>query len=308
MTRQQKKEAGLVTATLVCSLLLFWAFAASIASLPHVILIILLLILTLAWVGLAAITFSLATSKISRSALVLVPAVFVVLVGQVHVGSLVAALLLVILLASAQRQLIQNIQSRIKYNTAQIFSPGARLILIGLVVVLAGLSIAPVNENLSSSSLKIPQKFVEIIIKPAERIITSMLPGYTSNSTIDQLIEAKLQSDTGTLSPGFSISPEEFASFHQDLTASYGLPISGQETLPALVTAYINQALLNLTKNSPLFTVLLALVTFLLVARLLVPILLWPTLGIIVILINLAQRAELLFLITLQEPVERLQL
>lgn len=308
MTRQQKKEVGLVITTFVISVLLFWWIAASVSGTPHPFFAVLLVLASLIWVAFIAITLSLAASNISRVFLTLGIPLIVIIIGQAHVGAIGAALLLVLPLSSAQRHLVGDIKNRIKYNTAQIFSVGTRLILIGLVVVVAGLSAAPLTSSIKSNGLQVPQQFVELTLKPAEGVISNVLPGYTADRTVDQLIEAKFRSQAHDLPPDATIPPQEYDALHRDLSQSYGLPVTGHETVPALVTTYINQSLIDLTKDTPLLSVLLALVAFLLVARLVIPILLWPTMAIISLLVYLAQRADFLFLITSQEPVERLRL
>lgn len=308
MTRHQKKEIGLVVVTLVYSALLFWWLAAGVSDTLNPYLVAAFIVSCFIWTALTVLALGLAAGKVSRLALTLGLPLLVVIVGRAHVGALGAALLFVLPLASAQRHLAREIQNRVRYHTAQIFSAGTRLVLIGLIIAIAGLLSAPLSRNFQANGLQVPQQFVELALAPAAGVINNFLPGYAADRTVDQLLASKLQAEADSLSSDFTIPPGDLDSLHRDLARSYGLPISGQETLPVLVTAYINQSLTGLTQSAPLLAALLTIAVFLLVARLVIPIVLWPTLAIVSLIIHLAQRANFIYIITSQETVERLQL
>lgn len=309
MTRHQKKEIGLIVVTLTYSALLFWWLAAGVSLfLNNPYLVAAFLVSSFVWAALTVLALGLATGKISRLALTLGIPLLVVIAGRAHVGALGAALLFVLPLASAQRHLIREIQNRVSYHTTQIFSAGTRLVLIGLIIAMAGLLSAPLSRKFRADGFQVPQQFIELALEPATAVINNFLPGYAADRTIDQLLKSKLQAEADSLPPDTAIPPGELDSLHRNLTRSYGLPVSGQETLPTLVTAYVNKSLTNLTQSAPLLAALLTIAAFLLVARLIIPILLWPTLGVISLLVYLAQRANFVYLLTSQETVERLQL
>ncbi len=308
LTRQQKKEAGLVTATVILSALVMWQLASAVGGGVHPLTAALLIMVVLAWTAVMALSLALAASRASWYALVLGPPLVVAIVGLARVGAIVAALILILCLAAARRSLTGEISNRIKYRTKQIFSKGVRLLLIGLAAVLAGFSADPFISNLRISGFHIPPELVETALQPAQGIIANMLPGYTPSSRVDELIEQQIRAQSGQLSPEQPVTPGQLAAVRRQLSRTYGLPITGRETVPQLITMYVNRYLNNLTQAIPLLITVLALSAFLLVARLVIPVLVWPVLGITYLLIRAGQRVNFLFLITVQESVERLRL
>ena len=75
-----------------------------------------------------------------------------------------------------------------------------------------------------------------------------------------------------------------------------------------ITTDILNQYVNTMTQTNPLLSALVALVTVLLIARLLTPLLAWPTLALIALLVLIARRTKFAHLIKQATVVEQLQL
>ena len=234
----------------------------------------------------------------------------VVLGGFLQPGALVAAVLLLVTLFAARAVLQQDQRERVVPSSVRAFTPGLKLLAMGLVLVVAGLSIAPVERTLDATGLQLSEAYVASLIRPLEPALGNFLPGQvTSNTTLDEVIDQQI---TNQLLPGVTPSPAERARLEATIAEQLNLSTStaklGQQSLSSVVTERINATLQQLTEGRSMLVALVLVLLVLLAARILLTPLTWLAAVLTVAALAAAVRVGLFTKTPEQITVERLTL
>lgn len=146
-------------------------------------------ILTLAgWIWAALLTLALGVLQHpgSSAAVVLGVPAALALVGLGQLPALIAALLLIVLLASARYNIRNDVISRVRYRTGEMFTRGARIVVFGVILVALGLAWPALNDRLSPARIVVPPAFIEGIVL---RLVPA-LPAPLGNSVDPRQVSA----------------------------------------------------------------------------------------------------------------------
>lgn len=190
MTPQRQKEVGLVVFVLAFSVgafLLTWLF---VQQGRFTLTSVLAVLITLAGFWAAVVSFSLGVLQHpgSAAAVVLGVPAALALVGLGQVPALVAALLLIALLASARYLIRNDVVSRVRYRTSEMFTRGARVVIFGVIVIVLGLAWPELGDNLTPAQLRLPVTFVEGIVQLALPALPHGLTGVVDAHQITTLV------------------------------------------------------------------------------------------------------------------------
>ena len=296
--------AGLVSAVTFAALALV---AGGSFSLPVVLMAVALGVLWLMTIALAG-AFLLPTTLFALQALL--AAGVVALGGFMQPGALVAAVLLLVTMFAARIVMQQDKRKRVVPGSVRAFTPGLKLLVMGLVLVVAGLSIAPVERRLDTTGLQLSEAYVASLIRPLEPALGNFLPGQiTSHTTLDDVIDQQIQQQ---LPPGVTPSPAERAQLEATIADQLGLSSSttrlGQQSISSVVTERINTTLRQLTEGRSMLVALVLVLLVLLAARILLTPLTWLAAWLTVGMLVLAVRAGIFTKRPEQVTVERLSM
>lgn len=305
MARFPRKEISIAVAVLVLNALLFWRLNTIAATNLYVFVLAALIILSVLWIALLVISLSLIRSKAIAAGLIIIVPLTLIVIGRAHIGVVGAALILTLILLIARAHSKKEVANRIHYSTIQIFSVSTRLVFIGLIVCITGLSTPAISTAFNSEEIVIPQQPIRIALKPFEQLIQNSIPNYSSQATINQLIQDQLARQ---MEPGTVITPGEKEAALKNLSAQLGQPLSGEENIIQIITNTINTQINKLIKQSPLMATLSTIFIIIIVARFISLAFVWPLLGVIALIIFIARKTGFVQLISSEEPVERLWL
>ncbi len=264
----------------------------------------------LTWCALMAGALALIASErfgASLALAVLAP-VAAVLVGRASLPAFIGAAILLLTTFLARSIIAREINSRVNFNTRVIFRDGVKVLILGLAVSLLALSFPLLRSSAEQGALTIPMPYVEAIVNPLTPALARYLPGYERGNTINDIIDAQIAKQAADLPAGFVVPPEQRETIRADLSKQLGISIRGDETMPVLVTRYVNQYVKSLAKGDGLLVVIVLLVAALLALRAIIPILAWPVLAVIAALLYLSQRIGLISVIRTQVTIERMRL
>ena len=308
MTRLPAKEISIVIAVLILNALLFWRLNTMDVTSFYVFVLTSLVILSILWIALVVISLGLIRNKAIAALLIIIIPLTLIVVGGAHIGVVGAALILTVILLTARARSKEEIANRINYSTAQIFNISTRLIFIGLIVGMAGLYMPAINSAFNSEEIVIPEQPIRIVLKPFEQLIRNSILSYSSQATVDQLMQNQLEQQLNGLPPGTVITPEQKEQALQGLSKQLGQPLSGEENIAQVVTSALNKQINNLVKQSPLLATLSVILFIVMVARFVSSAFVWPLRGVIALIIFIARKTDFVQLISSEEPVERLWL
>lgn len=313
MTLQRKKEVGLIVATTSYSILFFLAAAMffnqyEIAQAGNTVITVILVIAALIWVAANAITAAVLSHPGSTAALVGIQTITIAAAGMLTIPAIVGSLLFATAFGYARRKLIDDVTNRIQYRTRTAFWRGAQTLMIGLII--AGISLAwpQVGKTLRDEGVAVKESQVETLVTPIEPILENILPGYAPNQSIDEIIELQYQQQLEQLPPGTQIPPGQQELVRQQISQTLQQNLSGQESLPSVVTGIINQQLRNLTERSPWLLALIVILVVFLTLRAAIPLATWPVILVIMAMNKIGQKVGLILLSRSQATIERLHL
>ena len=134
--------------------------------------IVVLACLAVLWVSSLAVSLAVINYPGSAFVLEVAPALLLAVFGF-NIPALAAGVLLFLLIAAARRSLQREISDRIHYRTRTIFSGGARLLIISLLVAAVGLAWPEISTGITAARISISPQYVE----PLARSITAAVPG-----------------------------------------------------------------------------------------------------------------------------------
>lgn len=319
MTLERKKEIGLVIVTALYSLLVFLSHTLFLRAQVEwgAMQTIVMLVLGLLWVAVYASVFSFLASRGGPLGLffILPPALITFVLGEYGGVAIVTAAVMGLLMASARRSIAVEMKERVKIRVPYIFRQGVRALLFGLLVSLIVVSLPHVQRGVVSGQIRISPALVRTVIAPATPLLRQMLPGYTSEASIDQLIDRYVQEQQASLPVGIVVPQSEKIRVKTELGKSIGLSVQGTETLSELVAEYINQYLQDTfrqvsdaTSNAQIVFLAVGLLLAILTLRAIATVLVWPIYALIITIIYASERIGLVIRVKNQVTVEQLHL
>lgn len=304
-----QKEIGLVGGVLIVSALEFILFAFLFSQATNDWLTAaVLVVISVIWIALMAIALAIVHYKINIATLVIVPTLIVIALSKLSVIAIGGGVLLSIFLLMAQRTFAREVKNRIQYRTVEIFSVGTRLLLLGCMIGLLGLSWTTLTGENGVYRVQVSEQQLAPLMKPLEPLLRKFIPNFRADITIDEFIQEELNKQAAQLPPGASIPPEQLALSRAQLSEQFGEQLSGQETVTAIVTRKLNNYIGALTQENVLLVTLVLIIIAFLTLRALVPLLVWPLLGIIALLVLALRAVGVLNLQEVQVTTERLTL
>lgn len=309
MTNAAQKQIGIVVFTLLASAA---ALTTYVALLPAATtawpLAAMLLVCFVVWLAVMLLTLAICRRAVSVILLTLVPGLVAIVISGFSPVVAGGALLLAIFTLLCQRTIVRDEQNRVYYRTAHFFSGAARLLALGLFIMLTSLAWPVVSDSVKTTRFEISDRQVAPFMRPIEPIIRDFFPGYSSDASIDELIDASLAEEKKKLPPGAVIDPVQEAQIRADLKTRLGENVTGNEGLASVVAGRINRQINDLAAQNPIqASVLLAVLAFL-TLRALLPFVVWPTLGVLALLVKLAVQGHLVTISTQTVEMERLSL
>ncbi len=304
MTTTQQKQLGLVIFMLIYSGLMFWytVYNINVVNVYPVILTAAIIAVTF-WVALLTITLGLLESPFPSLSLVMGLPVLLTVVGGFTTSAIGAAVVLAIILAAGQNFIRAEIKGRIKFRILPTFFNGTRYVLFGLIIIIAGLSMDRIIDEFNGRGLQVPETYIEAVSRPIIKVLTG--PNFTllSSAAVDQAVARQIDQAYPNL------PPEEKLKLQQQVQAQSSNPLAEiNDQLPQMITSVINQQLALITRDNPVITAVAIIIGLILVSRIFVPIIAFPIVGLIALILIIVQHLGFVFIIKTQTTVERLKL
>lgn len=262
----------------------------------------------LLWLVIQVIVLALATHWASVAVSIVVPVVSIVLWGRFSIGALGGALLFLIPLLLARATLRRDIADRVVFRPSVVFGRGVRLVLIGVVMGVAGLALPILERVVAQERVHIRPETVAFVLKPLEPTIAQLVPGLSSQATLNQVIEQQLEQQTGQQLS--DLTPGERAELTHQLSEHFGqtTPLTGNETLTHLVTNRLNSWIETVTRSSPLTVALVLIVLAVVTVRTFIPLITWAVVRLLAVVVWGMRRVGLLHLEETMTTMERLRI
>jgi hypothetical protein len=308
MTLATKKEIGIVVLVLLCSIaaiigtgvLLRQAFTQ-----PQVLFV--LVGVVVGEVTLLAFALAFMASPWALMAIIIAPPLMFSAVGQLHWGAIAGGVVLGLLLLNARYSLVNELGDRLHYRTIPIFRSSCRGVLAGVVLASIGLSYPIMIERVRSGEINIEPILFEPLFRPLGPLVANLIPGYTSDQTLDELIAQQVKNSSGA-DGSSEIRRQQQLLIRQQLAQRTNQQLTGRETI-AEVTAYtVGNYIGGMANRYPVVAASLNLIIIFLAFGALVPLLVWPILLVMSALVAVAQAGGLLHKVAHTTTIERLQL
>lgn len=313
MSIERKKEVLIAIFVTLYTLLFFLGtilYAAPTDS-PRLIMTHIVMVFgALIWAALMVCATAFVTHRSGSNLIIaLLPPIILIALSRLSLDSIIGALILFGILLILQRRLNWELTTRVKLQIVPIFYNSTRLALYALLVVLIALSIPIIIRQVETVQAIIPASYVSTTLRPLESIIAGMLPGYATNQTVDELIEASFKKQTSNLPfDDIGISQSQKVTARNELSQQYGMTLTGQETLADIIANVLNTNIQRLAQENRLFTVGLFILLAFLTTKTVIPLLIWPTLGFVRMFLYIAIRIGLISTIKTQVEVDRFTL
>lgn len=269
---------------------------------------VVLALITVLWVALLAIGLTVVRSKISTAVLVLLPPLMVAAVSRLSVIAMGGAVLLAIFTLLARHTFTRELESRLEYGVVTIFGRGVRLLALGCMIGLLGLTWTTLTGEEGVYEFQVSEERLEPLLRPAEPLIRRFVPQYQPDLTIDEFIQRELDAQAAELSPGVGIPPEQVARSRAQLAEQLGEELTGDETITTIVTRKLNRSITVLTQENVFLVTAVLIAIAYLTLRALLPFVVWPLLGVIALLVIALRSAGLLVMREAQVTTQRLTL
>lgn len=308
MTLATKKEIGIVVCVLLYNaaavvgtgLLIRQAFAQ-----PQLLLGLAGIIV--GEVALLAFAMAFLTSPWALMVSIIAPPIMFSVVGQLHWGAIAGGVVLGLLLLNARYSLSHELNDRLHYRTMSIFRSPTRAILAGIVLASIGLTYPIMIERVQSGQINIDPILFEPLFRPLAPLIANLIPGYTSDQTVDELIAQQIENSSGQDGSN-EIRRQQQLLIRQQLAQRSNQQLTGRETI-AEVTAYmVGNYVGGVANRYPVVAATLILVVIFLAFGALIPLLVWPIILVVSLLVMIAQSVKLLHKVAHTTTIERLQL
>ena len=297
------------TAGAVVWVAITWALVALLLQRPSLDVLwwVILTILVILQTAVLALALSVTQHWGTRLALLVIPAMTVAVLG-LHVSSVLGGLLLLLAAWMGSRSLREEIGNRLQYRVWPMYGPGVRLLLLASLLGVIGLAYVPLLGAVNRGGLRLSPAYVSLFLKPLEPLLTSTIPGYKSDQSVNDFINAQLQQEQSQLPPGTTVPSQEQAVLRTQLSQRFGQSLTGAESVSSIIAGKVNQYVDSTVRSYPQLVTLIVLVSLALTIRFLLPFLAWPTLGVIALLMWFGRQVGLFTLTEEQRTIQRLTL
>ncbi|MEX0650237.1 MAG: hypothetical protein WD200_04495 [Candidatus Andersenbacteria bacterium] len=318
MTLRRKKEIGLVVIAGLYSMLLFMTYALLLRGPGEwgTGYVTLIAIAGIVWAALYSVVAAFIASRGAGMSvfLILPPPVMAFALGGITLSSAIAAGLLLVFLIAAYRSINTELKDRVRVRVTRTFGTGARTLVFGFLLTLIIIAVPALQRGVTGGTIQISSTYIGALTTPATPLIKQLLPGYTKESSVDELITAYMNQQQQNLPPGFTIPPDEHLRTKQELSRQLGIQVQGSETLPELLTGYFNQYLqqalvrTNSSEGQGAAVFAVGLLIAVLALRAVVSLIVWPTYALIFFLIYFSERIGLVTRLAAQVTVQQFHL
>lgn len=257
-------------------------------------------------VALLAFALSVVRHRASQAALLAIPALATMVGGRFSLSALIGAFLLLLLLWSAGRILRYEMTSRTIFRLRPMYSEAIKRITLGIILAAVGLAYAWVLGGIHSGQFRLKPHHLAPALRPAEPLLQQFIPGFSSELTIDQWIDAQLEEEVRRVAPQATVAPQQRQLVREQLERQVGQRLSGQENFVTLATNLTNQRLDTAVRQYPIVVTVVILVLIFLTIRAGVPLLVWPVIGLLYLFVRLGERTGLVRLEETSQTVQRL--
>ncbi len=247
--------------------------------------------------------------------LAILPPFVIPFVGFLSIESLIGGLCMMGALFYARQNITTQINDRIYWNVRSIFRYGVELLLLAALIGVIAIGLPFGRDLLQKGELQVSVQYTQRVLKPFSPIIQRFFPEYQHDATLNNLVDKQVEEQQRQLPPGTFLSPDQRQQAIQQISRQLNISLQGQETIPEIAAIYMNKMIKDISGSvqdvssvrGVFFTIALIAVIILAI-RALLPILLWPVLGLIQILILFARRIGLVTITKVDVVIERLHL
>lgn len=264
---------------------------------------------SLIWTAILASAVAFTANRTGTSILLLIlPPLTLLTAAPLSMAALIGMLFVAASVFTAQQAIQQEIKSRVMFKVAPIFRGGIRILIFGLVVAIIVITVPLSRDAGRNSTLHVPDKYIAAILIPASPIIRNFIPNYTNQTTINDIIDAQVNQQIKSLPEGVELLPGQRDRARIELSRQLGINLAGSETVPHIAAAFINKHIEGLADGNRIIVIVAVVAIALLLFRTLAHVMVWPTLGLVAILVDVARRIGLISIIKTQVTVERMHL
>lgn len=264
----------------------------------------------LLWCALIVTATAMAVNRSGTSGIIVgIPPLLLVILGKFTLDAFVGAVLAALLLLALQRKITWEVNNHIRFRVTTVLYESVRLAIYTLLVAVITLSLPSIIQGFKSDHDVIPAKYFTVASRPLEPIIARWLPGYQTDNTIDQVIAAQVEQQTGGLvSADNPLLAGQIAAGREQFARQFGVSVRGDETISAVATRLLNDYIYALTQKNRYFTAAIVIIVTFIAMRVIVPILIWPVLAVIKGFFYVANRIGLVSFIKTTVEAERFTL
>lgn len=307
MTTIVKKELGLTIFLVLLSISQFVLFTFFPPTLQQPLLLVLFLGIFLLWLCVLAINLALLSRLYSWLSLLVIVGVFT-LFARAQITALVGAFIFLLLALYARQVLLRELGSRIEFHTRSVFYHGLKYLLMGAIILLLGIAMPTLTQNIMSDDEVVPESLVRLLLKPYEPYLQNLFPGSTSTSQLEDIVASQIANE-----PAAGNLPREQQQFYSQqiasqLLASLPANIASTNDIATVITEVINNRIRLYSNANPLITPVIIFALVIIISRFVVAWLAIPPLLMTTLLIYIGRKAKLFKLLTLSKPVDKLEL
>ncbi|MBI1834085.1 MAG: hypothetical protein HYR90_04665 [Candidatus Andersenbacteria bacterium] len=309
MQPSRQKEVGIVIIAALTTLAVALIVSVSVVNLNAT--------LGLSWGVVAVVLLWAAITSLSslflakwfggRLSIIVTGLVTMFIVGRLSVASLVGGALLALFIFAAQDSIVRKSTERLRTQLRYILIPGIGLLIAGIAVAAFALSVPALREGLREGKFGLSEEVAATILAPVAPVISNMLPGYTPQATVDELISAQARQQLGDSFS--SLPPQQLEQARQELARSLKLEdLDGNETVAKVAVMYSNDFLRRVTAGNGILAVIVMATIGLLAIRATVPLISWIPLFLAGALMWMAKKAGLVRIEQTQVTAERVEI
>lgn len=315
MTLQRQKEILIAVFVALYSVLFFLGFQLIItrATIWSLWAAVTLIIGSLIWCALITCATAFVVNRSGSNIFTCaIPSILLLGLGFFRLDVAVGAIVVFLMLLMVQRRLSWELSSRVNVHVIPVFSAATRQVIFALLISLITLSLPTLAKSFDNNQIAVPPSLIASLTAPFESLIQGLLPGYTNGSTIDQIIDRQLQNQLSSL-PGEALIPAQViasqrTAIRQEFSRQFSMTLTGRETLPDILAGTMNKYLRQMAQENRLIAIIFVIALTFVTVRVIVPVVVWPTLFLIRIFLRLSEQIGLITILRTQVTVERISL
>lgn len=308
METSRQKEIGVVVVAAFSTLITTILVSASVINLEATLgLSTSVVAVVLVWAAIiSCASLFLSNWFAGRLTLIITSLVAMFTAGGLTISALVAGSLLALFLFAAQESIVRKAAERLRLQLRYILFPGLSLLIAGFAIAAFALSVPSLREAMRNGQFGISTDVTAAILAPAVPIIGNILPGYTPEATVDELIAAQARQQLGDEVQ--NLPPEQLVQARRELATSLKVDLNGSETVADIVALYSNDFLRRVTAGNGVMAVIVLATVGLLAIRAAVPLISWLPLILAGALMWISKKTGLVSVSEVQVAAQRLEI